>query len=124
MITNSQFGTRIDEINDGIYRIFTPIPILGGFNFNQYLVVDDEPLLFHTGPRRLFPLVQEAVSNVIPANILKRTSVDRSTSGWRPRPLRLRSPGPSARWFRSTILRTAKRGAWQTEKSCRLAGTG
>jgi len=75
MITNSQSGTRIDEINDGIYRIFTPIPILGGFNFNQYLVVDDEPLLFHTGPRRLFPLVQEAVSNVIPVNKLRYIAV-------------------------------------------------
>jgi len=37
----------------------TAVP--GGFIFNQYLVVDEEPLLFHTGPRRLFPLVHEAI---------------------------------------------------------------
>lgn len=40
----------------------------GGFSFNQYLVVDDEPLLFHTGPRKMFPLVREAVASVLPVN--------------------------------------------------------
>ena len=37
----------------------------GGFTFNQYLIDGDEPLLFHTGPRQLFPLVSEAVGKVI-----------------------------------------------------------
>jgi flavorubredoxin len=51
----------------GIYRINTPISIPGGpeFNFNQYLIVDDEPLVFHTGPRRMFPLVREAIERVM-----------------------------------------------------------
>ena len=50
MITNANSGTRIDEIADGIYRISTPVTVIpGGFTFNQYLIVDDEPLLFHTG---------------------------------------------------------------------------
>lgn len=74
MISNSQSGTRIDEIETGIYRISTPLPpeaFPGGFSFNQYLVVDDEPLLFHTGPRALFPLVREAIDAVIPASRLK-----------------------------------------------------
>ena len=65
MITNLQSGTNVHEIADGIYRINTPIAIPGGpdeFNFNQYLIVDDAPLLFHTGPRRLFPLVREAMA--------------------------------------------------------------
>jgi flavorubredoxin len=66
MNTNEHTGTRIDEIGDGIYRINTPVEIPNGaFSFNQYLVVDDEPLLFHTGPRKLFPLVREAMSRVI-----------------------------------------------------------
>jgi hypothetical protein len=26
------------------------------------LVVDEEPLLFHTGPRRMFPLVRKAAA--------------------------------------------------------------
>jgi flavorubredoxin len=73
MITNSGSGTRIDEIAGGVYRITTPFPDLlpGGFSFNQYLVVDDEPLLFHTGLRRMFPLVREAIEAVIPVTRLR-----------------------------------------------------
>lgn len=73
MITNAQTGTNIHEIADGIYRINTPIDLPDGqaFSFNQYLLVDDEPLLFHTGPRRLFPLVQEAMSAVMPVARLR-----------------------------------------------------
>lgn len=48
----------------------------GGFGFNQYLIVDEEPLLFHTGPRRIFPLVREAIASVMPLEKL------RSTTGW------------------------------------------
>jgi flavorubredoxin len=63
MITNRQSGTAIDEIADGIYRVSTPVTVVpGGFTFNQYLILDDEPLLFHTGLRRLFPAVREAVA--------------------------------------------------------------
>ncbi len=47
----------------------------GGFTFNQYLVVDDEPLLFHTGLRRMFPLVREAVGTVIPVDSLRWVSL-------------------------------------------------
>ena len=74
MITNTQSGTRIDEISEGIFRVHTPVPpevVPGGFSFNQYLIVDDEPLLFHTGPRRLFPLVREAIASVMPIERLK-----------------------------------------------------
>jgi flavorubredoxin len=74
MITNSEHGTRIDEIADGIYRISTPIPpaaMPGGFTMNQFLVVDDEPLLFHTGLRQLFPLVSEAIAAVMPVDRLR-----------------------------------------------------
>src|SRR5688572_14274919 len=75
MITNTQTGTTIDEIADRIYRISTPVHILGGFTFNQYLIVDEEPLLFHTGPRRMFPLVREAVGRVIPVERLRYLGV-------------------------------------------------
>ena len=73
MITNTQSGTNVQEVASGIFRINTPIPIPGAgkFNFNQYLVVDDAPLLFHTGQRGLFPLVQQAVASVIPVNQLR-----------------------------------------------------
>jgi hypothetical protein len=47
-ITNREADTRIDEVEDRIYRISTPVKNLpGGFSFNQYLVDDDEPLLSH-----------------------------------------------------------------------------
>lgn len=67
-VTNSQSGTNIHEVSEGIYRINTPVVFENGntFSFNQYLVDDDEPLLFHTGPRKMFPLVREAVSSVLP----------------------------------------------------------
>ncbi len=72
MITNSESGTNLNEIADGIYRISTPLPIVpGGFSFNQYLVADEEPLLFHTGPRRMFPLVAEAIARVLPVERLR-----------------------------------------------------
>jgi flavorubredoxin len=73
MITNSQSGTRIDEIASGIYRINTPLALPGevGFSFNQYLIVDEAPMLFHSGMRRLFPLVSEAIRAVMPLERLR-----------------------------------------------------
>jgi len=72
-VTNAQSGTNVHEIGDGIYRINTPVelPGAGGFSFNQYLIRDDEPLLFHTGPRKLFGLVREAVASVIPVESVR-----------------------------------------------------
>src|SRR5262245_19808294 len=75
MKTNMQSGTTVDEVADRIYRISTPVQVLGGFTFNQYLVVDDEPLLFHTGPRRMFPLVREAIARVLPVERLRYLGV-------------------------------------------------
>ena len=73
-ITNSQSGTNVHEIAGGIYRINTPVQMAGGpgtFSFNQYLIVDDAPLLFHTGPRKMFPLVRDAVASIIPVESLR-----------------------------------------------------
>jgi flavorubredoxin len=63
----------VHEVAEDIYRICTPVVIegAGGFSFNQYLIVDDEPLLFHTGPRKMFPLVREAVASVLPVERLR-----------------------------------------------------
>ena len=73
MISNTQSGTNVHEIAEGIYRINTPValPGAGQFNFNQYLIVDETPLLFHTGPRRMFPLVHEAVGRVMAVERLR-----------------------------------------------------
>jgi flavorubredoxin len=65
--------TSVHEIADGVYRLSTCVPdaVPGGFTFNQYLVDADEPMLFHLGPRRLFPLVSEAVGRVMPVERLR-----------------------------------------------------
>ena len=68
--------TTIDEIAPDIYRLSTFLPDVtpAGFTFNQCLVVAGQPLLFHTGPRGLFPLVAEAVASVIPVESLRLVS--------------------------------------------------
>jgi flavorubredoxin len=73
MITNSKAGTNVHEVAEGIYRINTPVglPDAGQFSFNQYLVLDDAPLLFHTGLRGLFPLVSEAIATLLPLEKLR-----------------------------------------------------
>ncbi|MEO8027618.1 MAG: MBL fold metallo-hydrolase [Bryobacteraceae bacterium] len=72
MITNRESGTSVDEVAAGIYRISTPLDIIpGGFTFNSYLVADDEPLLFHTGYRKLFPTTIEAIGKILPAGKLR-----------------------------------------------------
>ncbi len=65
--------TTISEIADGIFRISTLVPDIGptGFSFNQFLVVDDEPLLFHTGHRSMFGGVTEAIGRVMPVERLR-----------------------------------------------------
>lgn len=72
-ITNRESGTNVHEVADGIYRINTPVAIegAGGFSFNQYVILDDEPLLFHTGPRKMFPLVRQALESVLPVDKLR-----------------------------------------------------
>ncbi len=75
LVTNSQSGTNVHEVADGLYRINTPVPSPGGgFSFNQYLLLDDEPLLFHTGPRKLFPLVRGAIERVMPLAKLRHVA--------------------------------------------------
>jgi flavorubredoxin len=66
--------TRIDEIAEGIFRLSTYVPDIAppaGFTFNQFLVLGDEPLMFHTGLRRMFPLNLDAVRRLIPPERLR-----------------------------------------------------
>jgi hypothetical protein len=73
MITNAASGTNVHEIAPGIFRINPPIAIPGGsgFSFNQYLIADEAPLVFHTGPRKMFPLLAERIDTlVLPQDVL------------------------------------------------------
>src|SRR5688500_16519756 len=67
--------TQLDEIADGIYRIATHLtgvlPDHGGLTVNQFLVLADEPLLFHTGLRSMFPAVVATVARVLPVPRLR-----------------------------------------------------
>jgi flavorubredoxin len=75
LVTNPETGTNICEVADGVYRINTPVPLPGQeFSFNQYLLLADEPLLFHTGMRGLFPHVRDAVARVMPVEALRHIS--------------------------------------------------
>jgi flavorubredoxin len=66
--------TKIHEIADGVYRLSTFVPDIApprGFTFNQFLVIGDEPLMFHTGLRRMFGLNLEAVRRIMPPERLR-----------------------------------------------------
>ncbi len=66
--------TRLSEIADGIYRLSTFVPEIAppaGFTFNQFLIDAEEPLLFHCGPRAMFPSVSAAVAQVLPPEQLR-----------------------------------------------------
>ncbi len=64
----------IDAIAPDIYRVSIGLPpgdIPGGFSFNQYLIDDEQPLLFHTGPRKLFGLIRAQIEQVMPLSKLR-----------------------------------------------------
>jgi len=66
--------TKIDEIAEGIFRLSTYVPDIAppaGFTFNQFLVMGEEPLMFHTGLRKMFPLNRDAVSRIMPTDRLR-----------------------------------------------------
>jgi hypothetical protein len=66
--------TRIDEIAAGIYRISVFVPQVApplGFTYNHFLILGDEPLLFHCGLRKIFPLASSAVARIIPVDQLR-----------------------------------------------------
>ena len=65
--------TNVNEVADGVYRLSTWIEP-AGLVFNQYLLDAEQPLLFHTGQRNLFPLVRDAVATVMAP---ERLRVDR-----------------------------------------------
>src|SRR2546430_14504722 len=95
-VTNSQSGTNVHEVAEGIYRVNTPVQIAGGggVSFNQDLIVDDEPLLFHTGPRKIVPLVREAVASVLPVVRLRYLPLSHVEAAERGSPHDLVGGGP------------------------------
>jgi flavorubredoxin len=71
-IVDAASETRVEEVADGVFQIHVPVTTPNfKFSFNQYLVVDDEPLMFHTGGRRIFPLVRAGIAHVMPIEKLR-----------------------------------------------------
>jgi flavorubredoxin len=62
--------TRIAEVAPCIHQLTTHVAEMN-FSFNQYLITGDEPMLFHTGPRQMFPLVSDALGRVVPVDQLR-----------------------------------------------------
>jgi flavorubredoxin len=65
---------KVDEIGDGIFRVSVFVPHVlppAGITFNEFIVLADEPLLFHCGHRKLFPIVSAAVARVLPLDRLR-----------------------------------------------------
>jgi hypothetical protein len=66
--------TKIDEIGAGIYRLSIFVPEVtppAGFTFNHFLIAADEPILFHCGLRKMFPLLSAAVARIMPVEQLR-----------------------------------------------------
>jgi flavorubredoxin len=66
--------TKIDEIGDHVYRLsifVSDIAPPAGFTYNHFLILGDEPLLFHCGKRKMFPPVSAAVAKIIPIERLR-----------------------------------------------------
>ena len=132
--TSDGSRTNVHEIASGIYRISTPGDRCDprGVHFNQYLLVDDEPLLFHTGPRRMFPLVREAVATRAAG---RAAALDRSLArrGRRVRRAERVAGGRAAR--RAAVRagrrdglgrrpgRPRRRARWPTARRCRWAAS-
>jgi flavorubredoxin len=62
--------TTVSEIAPDVFRISTFVPAFN-LQFNQFLVRDDEPLLFHTGPRAMFHEVRDAVATLLDPKAVK-----------------------------------------------------
>jgi flavorubredoxin len=65
---------RIDEIGANVFRLSVFVPEVAppaGFTYNHFLILGDEPLLFHCGRRKMFPLLSDAVAKIIPINKLR-----------------------------------------------------
>ena len=128
-------NTRIDEIADDIYRLSSFVPDIGptGFTFNQYLILDDQPLIFHTGHRSTFPDLAKAIASILPIDKLRWVTfghVEADECGAMNQllaaaPRAQIAHGASAAWCHSTTWptgrpcpsRTVKSSTWATTRS-------
>ena len=127
--------TRTDEIAERIYRFSTFVPEIGptGFTFNQYLIDDEQPLLFHTGLRHMFPLLADAIAAVTPLEGLRWITFGHLEADESGAMNDLLGAAPhaevahgmrSAAWCRSTTWLIVRPCRWPTARSSSWANTG
>ena len=128
--------TQVDEIADGIYRLSTFVPEVGptGFTFNQFLIDDEQPLLFHTGHRmRCSRSSSDAIDTITPVERLRwitfghveadECGVDEPVPRRRAR-TRGRPRRRSGAWCRSTTWPTVRPCRWPTVRSSSSVASG
>lgn len=99
--------TQIDELSPGFYRLATPVSpehFPGGFSYGQFLIVDEEPLLYHAGPRRAFPCVKRAIETVMPFEDLRWLSFGHGESDESGAMLEVLEAAPNARVLGGQML--------------------
>ena len=125
--------TTIDEIAPDIFRLSTLVPEVGpgGFSFNQFLVRDEQPFLFHTGMRQLYPLVSrgrrqdhrhrrpalDLVRSRRSRRVRRDEPVPRRRSAGRGHPRRHRLHGVAERPGRSAASRHRRRAAGRSVRT-------
>src|ERR1700728_3408677 len=118
---------KVDEIADGVYRISAYVPDIAppaGFTFNHFLVLGDEPLLFHTGLRRMFPIVRAGVEKVLPAEKLRWICFGHYEADGSPSRRTQRScMGQPAILSPSTTWPTERHAFWRMARLSSSAGT-
>ena len=57
-------NTTVTEVAPDVFRLCTYVPNID-LQFSQFLVRDDEPLLYHTGMKSLFPSVKDALAGLV-----------------------------------------------------------
>ncbi len=81
--------TSIDEIASGVYRLSIFVPETAppaGFTYNHFLIAGDEPLLFHCGKRKMFPLLSAAVARIMPVGADRTRRRQRQNGAHNPKP--------------------------------------
>ncbi len=122
--------TQVTEIAPDVYRLSTYVSD-ADIVFNQFLVAADDPLLFHSGPRALFPVVSAAVARIVPVPELRWITfghVEADECGamnlwlaaareprWRTAPWGARSPSPTWLTGCHARSRTARCSTWAAQ---------
>ena len=112
--------TQTTEIADGIYRFSTLVPEIGptGFTFNQYLIDDEQPLLFHTGQRAMFPPSPRPSARITPLDGLRWITFGHVEADECGAMNELLAAAPRPRWRTALLAAWCRSTTWPTARPC------